>query len=147
MGAYAAPALPHPTTYSAQLPAAQESAPSSASGQAPYGTYVAPPTLASAPTSSSLPPPAYAYVPPSAPRQSVLSSPSTSVEQTQAPQSAAPAAPAAPSYDAEPCIEALTLLSAKCGACNLPPLEVRKLEDVNKRLGLLFEKLRSGAVS
>lgn len=40
----------------------------------------------------------------------------------------------------------LSQLSGKCAAFNLPPMEQRKLDDVNKRLMLLTEKLRSGAV-
>ena len=64
-----------------------------------------------------------------------------------APPPAAPPPPPTPAYDPEPLIGTLSQLSAKCGAFNLPPLEARKLEDVNKRLVILYDKLRAGGVS
>ncbi len=55
--------------------------------------------------------------------------------------------PQGPQYDPETTIQSLTALANGCAAFNLPPLERRKLDDVSKRLGSLFDKLRGRQVS
>ena len=63
------------------------------------------------------------------------------------PPPAAPPPPPQPTYDPEPVISTLGALIDKCGAFQLPPLEMRKVDDIKKRLALLSDKLRTGAVS
>ena len=59
----------------------------------------------------------------------------------------APAPPPKPSYDAAPVVGTLQALIQKCNAFNLPPMDKRKMEDVQKRVGGLEAKLASGEVS
>ena len=151
---YAAPAQPAAAAYA---PPAQHTpyaaAPEYAPAPAPpaYSSYAA-----QTPAPAPAPAPAYAYAPPATPQPTSSYAPQPGyAPQAQAqapveqppPPPAAPPPPPKPSYDAEPVINAFTQLSAKCAAFNLPPLEARKLEDVNKRLGILFEKLRGGNIT
>ena len=139
---YAAPPAPAPA-YAPTAPYA--AAPEYAPAPAPpaYSSYAAQPAPAPAPA------PAYAYQPPAQPYQPQPPSgmPPGAPAEPVAPPPAAPPPPPTPAYDPEPLIGTLSQLSAKCGAFNLPPLEARKLEDVNKRLVILYDKLRAGGVS
>jgi len=107
---------------------------------APSYTYSAPPAPATAA-------PAYAYTPPTQPLPFTGGHLQPVAAEQQAAAAAAPAPPPQPSYDPEPVVSMLSRLLDKCSAFNLPPLEQRKVDDIKKRLGLLADKLRSGAVT
>jgi len=62
-----------------------------------------------------------------------------------APASAPP--PAAVSCNPQPVIDIVQALCAKCASSNLLPIDKRKLEDVEKRVSVLYCKLESGEVS
>lgn len=59
----------------------------------------------------------------------------------------APAPVPTVSYDAQPVIDIVQALLAKCASFNLLPIDKRKLDDVEKRAGILYAKLSTGEVS
>ena len=131
------PPSAHPvatSTYAATVPAAAP-----APAPAPSYTYSAP--LEATPST-----PAYAYTPQTQTQTygGGCAQPNAATVEQPLP-SAVP--PPQPSYDPEPVVNTLSQLADTCGTFNLPPLEQRKVEDIKKRLGLLTEKLRSGAIS
>ena len=54
---------------------------------------------------------------------------------------APPPVPAAPAYDASPVVSILQALIAKSSTYELPPIDKRKLDDIEKRTSGLFQKL------
>ena len=130
----------------------QAAAPHSAPGGGPTVAYAEPKAK----------PPAFAYtpaapqppvgmqpphgLPPHGPNAAAPPAPHAAAEPAPAAPPPAPPPPAAPAYDPEPLLGALSQLSGKCAAFALPPMEQRKLDDVNKRLMLLTDRLRSGAI-
>ena len=64
-----------------------------------------------------------------------------------APPPAPAPAPPPPTYDATPVIDTLQALISRCSAFNLAPMDVRKMQDISKRVGGLADKLRAGGLS
>jgi len=151
------PAPPTPAYY-AQPPAAayaQPPAPVYAQPPAAAANYNYAPPAPAAPTpvqqppysyQPSVPQPAPTFPPAQPPSAYDYATPTAAAPVVQ-PPAAAPALPPAPSYDAQPVIQIVSGLIAKCNAYQLLPIDKRKLDDVEKRIGILVTKLSSGEIA
>lgn len=140
---YTTPAAPPPTAaYAYQAPPAPAPAPAAPLPAAP----------ASYPPAPTAPPAApYQYQPPAQPSYEALppgyGQPEPHAPPPPAGPPAPPPAPPKPSYDASGVVTTIQGLVARCGAYQLQGADQRRLQDAEKRLVVLFQKLGDGSIS
>jgi protein transport protein SEC31 len=140
---YTTPAAPPPAAaFAYQAPPAPAPAPAVPPPAALASYPPAPMAAAAAP---------YQYQPPAQPSYEALPAGYGQLE-PQAPlppaePSAPPPAPPKPSYDASGVVSTIQGLVAQCGAYQLQGADQRRLQDAEKRLAVLFQKLDDGSIA